>query len=144
MITCYIIFYMKGSDVSLVQRHRSVSLVSTLGYPPPVPNNTKKCDIFNIADYAEIDKKAAKVRKTFRKWNVYFYFSSLFITSRVRSTTGRYCFHRCLSVHRGGDQPAGGGGGVRSVQPGGGQVRSVARGWGGWVRSVARGGGQPR
>ena len=24
------------------------------------------------------------------------------ITARVRSTTGRYCFHRCLSVHRGG------------------------------------------
>ena len=23
-------------------------------------------------------------------------------TARVRSTTGRYCFHRCLSVHRGG------------------------------------------
>ena len=30
------------------------------------------------------------------------------ITARVRSTTGRYCFHRCLSVHRGG-------GGVRGV-----------------------------
>ena len=29
-------------------------------------------------------------------------------TARVRSTTGRYCFHRCLSVHRGG-----GGGPVR-------------------------------
>ena len=26
----------------------------------------------------------------------------LVITARVRSTTGRYCFHRCLSVHRGG------------------------------------------
>ena len=25
-----------------------------------------------------------------------------FITARVRSTTGRYCFHRCLSVHTGG------------------------------------------
>ena len=24
------------------------------------------------------------------------------VTARVRSTTGRYCFHRCLSVHRGG------------------------------------------
>ena len=24
------------------------------------------------------------------------------ITARVRSTTGRYCFHRCLSVHTGG------------------------------------------
>ena len=26
----------------------------------------------------------------------------LIITARVRSTTGRYCFHRCLSVHGGG------------------------------------------
>ena len=34
-------------------------------------------------------------------------------TARVRSTTGRYCFHRCLSVHRGG-------GGVRSGTPPGG------------------------
>ena len=32
------------------------------------------------------------------------------ITARVRSTTGRYCFHRCLSVHRGG-------GGVRVPPP---------------------------
>ena len=37
--------------------------------------------------------------------------SNIVITARVRSTTGRYCFHRCLSVH-------GGGGGVR-VPPGG-------------------------
>ena len=33
------------------------------------------------------------------------------VTARVRSTTGRYCFHRCLSVHRGGE------GGVRSGTP---------------------------
>ena len=26
----------------------------------------------------------------------------IIFTARVRSTTGRYCFHRCLSVHRGG------------------------------------------
>ena len=67
------------------------------------------------------------------------------ITARVRSTTGRYCFHRCLSVHRGGGvrsvQPGGGqvspagGGGVRSVQPGGGGQSAL-----GWVRSVAGGG----
>ena len=68
-------------------------------------------------------------------------------------------FHRCLSVHRGGVQPAdsvgeggsvvspAGGEGVGQVQPVGG-VRS-SRG-GGWVRSrwggsgPAGGGGQPR
>ena len=38
------------------------------------------------------------------------------ITARVRSMTGRYCFHRCLSVHRGGGgsgypPPPGGGSG---------------------------------
>ena len=38
--------------------------------------------------------------------------SQFVITARVRSTTGRYCFHRCLSVHRGG-------GGVRVPPPGG-------------------------
>ena len=27
------------------------------------------------------------------------------VTARVRSTTGRYCFHRCFSVHRGGGYP---------------------------------------
>ena len=31
------------------------------------------------------------------------------ITVRVRSTTGRYCFHRWLSLHRGGGQAMGGG-----------------------------------
>ena len=61
------------------------------------------------------------------------------ITARVRSTTGRYCFHRCLSVHRGGgpvdpslNTPPGGGvrvpprGGYRSpgIPPGGGGYRS--------------------
>ena len=35
-----------------------------------------------------------------------------FVTARVRSTMGRYCFHRCLSVHRGG-------GGVRVPPLGG-------------------------
>ena len=54
--------------------------------------------------------------------------------ARVRSTTGRYCFHRCLSVHRGqsadsargGESSWGGGQSSRrgsvqggSVQPGG-------------------------
>ena len=41
------------------------------------------------------------------------------ITARVRSTTGRYCFHRCLSVHRGGypDPPPGG---TRTPPPPGG------------------------
>ena len=29
-------------------------------------------------------------------------FLSFIFTARVRSTTGRHCFHRCLSVHRGG------------------------------------------
>ena len=29
-----------------------------------------------------------------------------FITACVRSTTGRYCFHRCLSVHGGGGYPS--------------------------------------
>ena len=54
----------------------------------------------------------------------------VFITARVRSTTGRYCFHRCLSVHRGGGQPAhsaGGGGSVVSPAGVGGQPA------GGWV-----------
>ena len=26
----------------------------------------------------------------------------IIVNARVRSTTGRYCFHRCLSVHTGG------------------------------------------
>ena len=68
----YIIFFTKGSDVSFVQRDRSVLLVSTLGHPPPVPNNTKKSDIFNIADFAEIDKKAAKVHMSFYSMNFAF------------------------------------------------------------------------
>ena len=34
----------------------------------------------------------------FLKWSI----SIGLVTARVRSTTGRYCFHRCLSVHRGG------------------------------------------
>ena len=42
-------------------------------------------------------------------------------TARVRSTTGRYCFHRCLSVHRGG-------GGVRVPPPGGGTWPGTPRG----------------
>ena len=43
------------------------------------------------------------------------WYVSAVITARVRSTTGRYCFHRCLSVHGGG-----GGTEVRVPPPGGG------------------------
>ena len=90
----------------------------------------------------------------------YLFSHFLFITARVRSTTGRYCFHRCLSVHRGGEGwvrrggrggSAGGrgwvsrGGGVGQQgggvgQPGGGGVGQVQLGGEGWVRS-SRGGG---
>ena len=51
----------------------------------------------------------------------------MFITARVRSTTGRLCFDTCLSVcSQGGGQPggggsAGGGSGGGGGQPGGGQ-----------------------
>ena len=64
---------------------------------------------------------------------------STIITARVRSTTGRYCFHRCLSVHRGGSGPAGRGGGVRSSWLGGGSGR-VGRGGSG---PASRGGSGP-
>ena len=37
-----------------------------------MPNNTKKSDIFNIADYAEIDKRAAKVYMSFHSKNFVF------------------------------------------------------------------------
>ena len=49
----------------------------------------------------------------------------VFITARVRSTTGRLCFDTCLSVcsQGGGQVQPAGGGGVRSSWPGGG-VRS--------------------
>ena len=61
-------------------------------------------------------------------------YSSIF-TARVRSTTGRYCFHRCLSVHRGGGQvqlvggsgPAGRGGQVQGG-PGSGPARGGGSG----------------
>ena len=76
------------------------------------------------------------------------------VTACVRSTTGRYCFHRCLSVHRGGSgqvslaggsgqsrrgqvSPATGGGSGQSSW-GGGQVSPA--GGGGGVRSVQPGG----
>ena len=44
-----------------------------------------------------------------------------YFTARVRSTTGRYCFHRCLSVHRGGEGGSGSppGGVPDRVPPGG-------------------------
>ena len=85
-------------------------------------------------------------------------FVEILITARVRSTTGWYCFHRCLSVHRGGGvrsvqlrggsgQSSRGGGsaseeGVRSVQLGGGGSASGGSGQSsqGGVRSVQRGG----
>ena len=82
-------------------------------------------------------------------------------TARVRSTTGRYCFHRCLSVHRGGGEggvsqggrggSAGGRGGSAGgegwVSQGGGQLggRGGSAGGEGWVSRgegwVSRGGG---
>ena len=34
-----------------------------------------------------------------------FAFESYFVTARLRSTTGRYCFHRCLSVQTQGGTP---------------------------------------
>ena len=40
-----------------------------------MPNNTKKSDIFNIADFAEIDKKAAKVHMSFYSMNFAFIWS---------------------------------------------------------------------
>ena len=75
--------------------------------------------------------------KTFRRRSV------VIITARVRTTTGRYRFHRCLSVHRGGQSADSAGGGVSPVG-GGGQVSLVEGGvWsvqlGGWV-SPAGGG----
>ena len=45
------------------------------------------------------------------------------ITDRVRSTTVRYCFHRCLSVHRGRGSTS-----ARS-QPGGEGVIKVPTPW---------------
>ena len=40
------------------------------------------------------------IKSNFTLWDRIF-------TARVRSTTGRYCFHRCLSVHRGGEGGSG-------------------------------------
>ena len=61
---------------------------------------------------------------------------TLLITARVRSTTGRYCFHRCLSVHRGGEGGSGQvpppppprGSGYPPSPPGGTEVRVPPRG----------------
>ena len=75
------------------------------------------------------------------------------VTARVRSTTGRYCFHRCLSVHRGGGgQPTQPGG--RGVSPVGGVSPAGGGGWispagggsvqpGGWVSPAGGGGVSP-
>ena len=72
--------------------------------------------------------------------------STSIFTARVRST-GRYCFHRCLSVHRGGRGGGSSQGGVRSSRGGGvGQVQPEGRGGSGpargegWVRSSWGGG----
>ena len=61
-------------------------------------------------------------------------------TARVRSTTGRYCFHRCLSVHRGGGR---GGTRVRYPPQGGTQVRVPPPGGGTKVRVPPPGGWYP-
>ena len=68
--------------------------------------------------------------------------SVYFITTRVRSTTGRLCFDTCLSVcPQGGGQSAdSAGGGSGPADGGGGGVRSGPAGVGG-VRSSWRGGG---
>ena len=60
-----------------------------------------------------------------------------FITARVRSTTGRYCFHRCLSVHRGG-------GGSGYPSPGGGGGPGTTPRGGGYLTGYPPGGGVPR
>ena len=49
------------------------------------------------------------------------------ITARIRSMTGRYCFHRCLSVNISGGVPGlrfSGGGGTWSQISGGGYLVS--------------------
>ena len=50
------------------------------------------------------------------------------ITARVRSTTGRYCFHRCLSVHRGEGGPGTPPGGYLTGYPPGGYLDRVPPG----------------
>ena len=52
------------------------------------------------------------------------------VTDRVRSTTVRYCFHRCLSVHRGG-----GGGFLKVPTP----LAKVPPPWPGSDRRVPQG-----
>ena len=80
------------------------------------------------------------------------------ITARVRSTTGRYCFHRCLSIHiKGGGR---GGGGTHllpklfplvpcsfwgdvQVQMGGGWILPSRSIWRGGVHTSSNGGTPP-
>ena len=88
------------------------------------PHKRKNCR--NILEWWQYENckdgngKVCSHRKRKRKYS----FSHVVITARVRSTTGRYCFHRCLSVHGGGE------GGVRSgtPPPGGTQVWVPPRG----------------
>ena len=61
-----------------------------------------------------------------------------FITARIRSMTGRYCFHRCLSVNI-----SGGGDLVSDFRGGGGRTWSQIFRGGGYLFSDFRGGGVP-
>ena len=74
------------------------------------------------------------------------------ITARIRSMTGRYCFHRCLSVNISGGVPglrfSGGGtwsqifqGGVPGLRFSGGGGYLVSDFWGGYLVSDFPGGG---
>ena len=51
------------SEISFT-RKRLPSIAFALGFPEPTPSKTKKANIFDVADYTEIDKRAAKVTLT--------------------------------------------------------------------------------